>query len=219
MSPISKMNKESTTILVLDPSAAHLAYCIAELDSNKKEIYIEHVGMLWASVGWPKGKRFSYIKTCLTELVRMQPKLDAIYTEGFFVNPKQMFGAAVIPTINGIVEMIAYEQRVDHYEEIPPPSWRALLKIKPTKDENGKRDYKTPTKLAVEAKMGPLPEQVTNNLNSAKQRKTPTDIADCLAITLAIADLNQLTSVKLSNVPFYNFTFLNKVQEINKEYK
>jgi len=200
--PLIDINK-TKTILVIDPSASHLAYCLADLNKEKNELQIFYVGMLWTKSKWKRGLRFYYVQKCVYHLLNsLKDALpSAVYVEGFFANPKQMFGSAVIPTINGLIECLTVPYKVAYFE-IPPPTWRSNLGIKPIKNSIGKRDYKVPTKAYVESILGKLPDEIPSNSND-KMRTTPSDIADVLAITIAIGKHHGLDKARLWGSTFY----------------
>lgn len=208
--------------MVIDPSASHLAYALVEIDFKEKCIIFNSVGMLWTSSSLEKGQRFSYMRQAISFLMQQEPCPYAVYTEGFFANPKQMSGSAVIPTVNGIIEMVAAEESLKgpqevEYFEVSPPSWRAILGIKPNVTEiagKKKRDYKIPTKTAVEARINSLiPDQINSNVN-LKPRNTPYDISDVMAIALAVAKEHGITRVELSSTCFDNPVILRQLETI-----
>lgn len=215
MAEIAKINdpKGHKTFLVIDPSASHLAYVIIDVDFDKKDAGILSAGMMWTKTSYSKGQRFSYIRKGIQTLLNVLPLVDIVYTEAFFANPKQMQGSAVIPVVNGLIELSCVEVSREpiQYEEIPPTSWRSILGIKPVINrvfEGGKfknkRDYKTPTLQLVELTLGKLPEQVMSNVTS-KLRDTPHDLSDALAIGLAI-----LKEHGIEKVEFFGNTWHNK---------
>lgn len=224
MTPINKLDK-TQTILVIDPSAAHMAYCIAEINLEEKNMHVWTIGMLWTPGTWEKGKRFTYMLKSLETILNEAPIKTAIYTEAFFSNPKAMMGSAVIPTVNGIIELCAYKESTGlvkiAYSEVSPSSWRSTLQIKPdmTVDTKGKRkrDYKNPTKRTVESLFKfKMPDEIKSNLND-KTRIIPYDITDCLAITLSIAKEHGISSFTIDDRSFYNFSLHEKFKRIANE--
>jgi Holliday junction resolvasome RuvABC endonuclease subunit len=145
---------------------------------------MEHSGMIWVPDGWTKGRRFTYMLNALKWLIN-EVKPDLIRTEAFFVSFKLRVGTSVIPTVNHLIEMATYQLGLDiPVEEVSPSSWRKVIGIKPT-IVNGKKDFKLPTKLKVEELLNQqLPPTVPSNING-KERNTPSDIADAMAIFLA----------------------------------
>lgn len=198
---ILKLDITKSRVLVIDPSAMHMAYVVAEVDLDTKTSKPIRSGMIWCKSGWSKGQRFSFVDYAIRTLIK-EESISDVYTEGFFVNPKMMFGSGVIPTINGLIEMNCYRSGINYKQEIPPPTWRAALGLKAIKDSKGKRDWKTPTKDIVESKLVKLPLTLTHNV-TGKQKKTPFDISDVLAMYMAICKDNNLT-INLPNVDIFS---------------
>lgn len=199
----------SHTYVFFDPSASHLSYCVVQVDLDTKEAVIKACGMLWTRSKWNRGQRFAYMQKALTALINaFGLNIDGCITEAFFANPKLLFGSSVIPTVNAFIEIAASERNIG-YLEIGPPSWRSVLNIKPTKDAKGKRDFKTPTKSYVEAVIGKLPEKIASNID-LKERNTPTDVPDCLAICLAYSKHVGITNITLSSNVYYPIDYLNQ---------
>lgn len=181
-------------------------------------MYFNSIGMLWTKPSFSKGQRFSYIRQGISVLMQTEPVPYAVYTEGFFANPKQMMGSAVIPTINGIIELVSAEeslkgpQEVEYYE-VSPSAWRATLSIKPTMsiiDGKKKRDYKVPTKKAVEAIIGSkLPEDMISNING-RPRQTPYDISDVMAIAIAVGKEHGISRFEVTSPMCYDNPVLLK---------
>jgi Holliday junction resolvasome RuvABC endonuclease subunit len=171
--------------MVVDPSGSHLAYTICEVDPITSKLVILDVGMIWTTDKWNLGQRFTYIFNCL-ELIVREADVDHIFTEAYFSSPNFRSGTHIIPTINHIMQMIAYQSDKDiTYEEISPTAWRKPLAIKADVKE-GKKDFKGPTKKRVEESLGRLPEEVISNI-TGNFRSLPTDIPDALAISLYVA--------------------------------
>jgi len=183
---IQELNRKQR-LLVIDPSASHLAYVICEIEPGQS-MTILRSGMLWTHDKWSLGKRLNYMKYNFTLLMK-EFNVEKVYTEQYFMNPKMLSGGtAVIPTINAVLQMCIDELgKPIEFEEIPPPSWRSILGIKPSMTKVGaktKRDYKEPTKAIVRLSIQP-PEQITSNI-TMKLRDTPYDIYDALAMVLAL---------------------------------
>jgi Holliday junction resolvasome RuvABC endonuclease subunit len=205
-------------LLVVDPSASHLAYVICDIDPGKEATILKS-GMLWTHDKWSLGKRLNYMKTSFSFLIQ-EFKVDKIYTEQFFMNPKMLTGGtAVIPTINAILQMCIDESRqAIEFEEIPPPSWRAVLGIKATTTKVGaktKRDFKEPTKDHVRLSIQP-PDRLFSNV-TLKERDTPYDIYDALAIVLALTKKAQCNSLILGNNVFADQELLLKLRAKSDE--
>lgn len=204
MAPLS-LNITEPRLLVIDPSANHLAYVIVNNQT------IESCGMIWTKDSWIKGKRFSYMAKAI-QLLLTEFKVNHVFTEAFFVNPKQMLGSAVIPVINGLIELTSYEHKAS-YQEITPPSWRAILQIKAFKDDKGKKDYKTPVRNKVIEVLGPIPDKVISNI-TGKDRDLPHDLTDSLGITLAILNSMNYNNIKLAENSFNNLVINNQLKGI-----
>lgn len=207
--PVPPVNNE--TILVFDPSASHMAYCICTIKDNKA--VITNAGMLWTKDSWSKGRRFSYMKKVISYLMLVY-KPSKCFTEAFFANPKLLAHSAVIPTVNGLIELCSYDNDNIAYNEVSPSWWRSVLSIKPTKID-GKRDYKVPTADTVSALLGKgkVPEVIISNV-TGKERTTPHDLTDVLAITLSLLTANKVQKVDLADKTFYNETVLKYLKEM-----
>lgn len=204
------------SFLVLDPSASHLAYALVTMDFNKATLFIENVGMVWTKDSWSRGKRYRYMFKSIEVLASGNKDAvpGALLTEGFFVNPKMMFGSSVIPTINSLIEMTADEKGLGYYE-LGPSTWRGILGIKPTKNEAGKRDYKVPTANLVD-QFVKVPSEIPSNINR-KMRKLPNDVTDVLAIAIALGRHHGLNKVSQSNVAFLPFHWLEALSKLAEE--
>lgn len=216
---IPTLNPVNQTILVIDPSASHLAYCYIDLDFKTKEAHFQSTGMLWTKGTWNRGQRFLYMNRCFDVMLNGIPSHipNTIVSEQYFVNPKMLSGGtAVIPVINGLLEMKAAELGDVQYTETPPPSWRSQLGIKFLKDSKGKRDYKTPTVNAVEANGIKIPDAVISNI-TLKARETPYDISDCLAIGLAVCKANGFSNITVSNTLFHPKMLTDEFNRVSKE--
>lgn len=204
---------DNQTILFIDPSAQHLAYCFVDFDFKNMEAFISGCGMIWTKASWTKGQRFHYMNNCFNLLMKGLPGFipNMAVTEQFFMNPKLRSGVAVVPSVNALLEMNCSIHNID-YGEIPPPSWRSELNIKAIK-LNGKRDYKQPTKEVVENFIGSLPEEIKSNV-TLKPRSTPSDISDVLAISLAHIQNMGFKKIDKSNILFIPY---NIIEALNKE--
>lgn len=209
---ISDLNRKMR-LLVVDPSASHLAYVICDIEPGK-EAHILKSGMLWTHDKWSLGKRLNYMKTSFSFLIQ-EFQIEKIYTEQFFMNPKMLTGGtAVIPTINAILQMcIDDSRRQIEFEEIPPPSWRAVLGIKAVTVKAGsktKKDFKEPTKAYVRLSIQP-PDKLLSNV-TLKERDTPYDIYDALAIVLALTKKAGCNSLVLGDNVFTDQELLLKLR-------
>lgn len=203
--------------LFIDPSSSHLAFCLATLDLNKKEMYIVAVGMLWTKDSWTKAKRYRYMLNAATILVDGTKEVlpHVLVTESFFMNPKLPMGSAVVPTINALLNMAAEEKEVI-YQELGPSAWRGILGIKYATIA-GKRDYKVPTANLVKKSIT-VPETIPSNINR-KERQLPHDITDVLAIALAVAKHHNITKIVTANTAFYPVDLLDKFAKLAEKVK
>jgi len=203
---------QNVPFLAIDPSSAHLAYALAEIDN--KELYIHHAGMLWTKPNWSKGKKLIYMHYAFEYLINgIVPVPAQVFTEAYFMNPKLRMGVAVVPTINHLLEMRCTHPTLVPMQEVPPPSWRRVLGIKPSY-ANGKRDYKQPTREAVEAYMK-VPETILSNI-TGKARATPHDMTDALAIAIAVGEENGIDKVTSGNVCFKNIGLEEHLRKFNE---
>jgi Holliday junction resolvasome RuvABC endonuclease subunit len=188
-----------------------MAYAVCTIKHNKA--VITNCGMLWTKDSWSKGRRFSYMKKAITYLMLVYNP-SKCFTEAFFANPKLLAHSAVIPTVNGLIELCSYDQGDLPYNEVSPSWWRSVLNIKPTKTE-GKRDYKIPTAQAVKEALPRIavPEVVLSNV-TGKERATPHDMTDVLAIVLSLLKANNITSIDLTDKTFYNENVLKYLKEM-----
>jgi len=205
--------------LIIDPSASHLAYAIVTFDFIKKDLHIDACGMLWTKDDWSRGKRYRYMYKAIQTLAsgNVDGVPNAIFTEGFFVNPKMMFGSSVIPTINSLAEMAADDLKIPFFE-MGPSTWRGILGIKPAITMvNGKRtrDYKVPTADFVSTLIK-LPEKIPSNINR-NMRLVPNDVTDVLAIAIALGRHHGLQKVSQSNTAFHPLLWIEKLEQLAKE--
>jgi len=210
-----RLEDKDQKFLVCDPSASHLSYVLCEYDSKAKELFISAVGMLWTKADWSRGNRFLYMNRAFETIIQSRYIPTTICSEQYFIaGSKFGAGVAVIPIINGLLEMNCAQFNLK-YLEVPPPSWRSTLGIKFIKDASGKRDYKTPTKDMV-LKSIQVPEEIESNI-TRKPRATPHDMFDALAITLAMAKELNVKKVTVDNAAFLPFDLIEKLHNISKE--
>lgn len=209
------LNKTCKTVLVIDPSSNHLAYTISTINTKTNEFTVVKSGMVWTKDSWVKGKKYLNIHDSIEYLLNNKYFIvDTVVTEQYFMNFKLKSGMSSVPTVNGIIQMLCAKYGVT-YLETPPPSWRTALSIKPVKDSEGKNDYKVPTAKAV-SKYINVPKTIKSNI-TLKERSTPHDITDCLAITLALAIKNNFVNIDKSNTVFLGYGFVDELNEISKE--
>jgi len=197
--------------IVVDPSAEHTAYVCMEL--KDKVATIHYAGLLWVKGSWNRGQRFLYMSQCFETLL-VGSSTDSLVTEKYFVAPSK-FGAgiAVVPIINGLLEMTCAKHKVG-FLEIPPPSWRSVLGIKHIKDAKGKRDYKTPTKDLVNRMIKGIPTEIQSNI-TLKNRATPHDLFDALAISLSLLKQGGYDTIVLANEDVFSpSSLISKFNEL-----
>lgn len=88
--------------------------------------------------------------------------------------------------------------------------------VKPVRDSKGKRDYKKPTRDAVEAYMD-VPETLVSNV-TGKTRATPHDMTDALAIAIAVGVENGIDKVTSGNVCFKNIGLEEHLRKFDELY-
>lgn len=177
-------------VLFLDVSSACTGYSVASVDFTSKEITWKSAGALWLDPKWSHQEKYSYMFNALSTYFFIVEQVDYVVVEQYSINPKKMSGVTVVPEMHGAIKTGAWENGIK-VSSILPQSWRAILGIKPniTLDKNGKkkRDYKLPTKQKVESLMGKLPDKITSNITK-KERQTPSDLFDAMAIGTAWLD-------------------------------
>ena len=206
------------TILAIDPSGSHLAYVIASLDLEAKEIFIIAAGMLWTPASYDKGERLRYMQSCIDSLITNPPYsqyiLEAVISEAYFSNPRLLTSAgSIIPTVNNFLQMATSEAGVK-YQELGPSTWRSILQMKSVKDHAGKRDWKTPAIDYVE-RYKTMPEKLRSNVDG-RMRNTPHDLTDALCIALAVAKYHGCDKVDFSNIWDYPLALLTRFAQIAK---
>jgi Holliday junction resolvasome RuvABC endonuclease subunit len=192
-------------ILVIDPSASHLAYCIIEFNGGLATV--RSANIIWTKDSWSRGKKFTFMQNCISSIIQIEAP-DFVYSEAFFTNPKMKMGSLVIPVINGLIEMICHQHTLPEPEFISPTVWRKVLDIKADKS-SGSRDYKGPTKQAVEKFLNmSFPATVISNM-TGNSRAFPNDISDVVAIGLAISLESGYKHIDYSKDFLYNSNYGN----------
>lgn len=190
-----KYPREGQTILVLDPSAEHMAFSIVKLSSGTATI--TNSGMLYASSSWSLGRRLYYMYKGLKYIIEFF-KVDYIVTEDFVIPKFRQSGITVIPTINNNLKMLIWELgNTIELNEVSTTTWRKNLGISsvPALDKKGqlmmsskgksKKDWKVPCRQKVEEVLClKLPKTLLANTN-LKERTLPHDISDCLGIAIS----------------------------------
>lgn len=215
MSPV-KLCIANKHILVIDPSASHLAYSLCEVVDNK--FIFNSIGMLWTLDKWKNGQKLFYMYYAFRLLLKKALNLDSVYSESYFVNFKQRMGVSMIPTVNNLLQMVIFEVKKDiEYAEISASTWRKVLNITPFKFDDGSKDYKVPTKLRVcEILSTDLPEMLISNV-TGKERALPHDVTDCMAIALSIGKELKCGEFILSKDAFNNSMLLDELRKVKED--
>lgn len=177
----------SINVLFLDVSSSCTGYSVAAVDFGAKKVEWKSTGALWLDPKWSHQEKYSYMFNALASYFFIVEQIDYIVVEQYSINPKKMAGVTVVPEMHGSIKAGAWENGIK-VSSILPQSWRAILGIKPnvTLDSKGKkkRDYKEPTKVSMEKRFPNIPDKIISNMTS-KERQTPSDLYDALAIGLA----------------------------------
>lgn len=218
-------------ILFIDPSSEHLGWCIMSYQGNTA--LIEKSGMLYASSSWELGRKLHYMHHGLKYLVQ-NFQVNQIVTEMFEMPKFRQMGISVIPTINNNLKMLSYEITSEtggslDVLEWPISSWRKNLGISwvPAKNSKGellltdkgnsKQDWKIPAKIKVEETLKiKIPDQILSN-SDLKMRKTPYDLSDCLAISIAYAIKHHYPIIKSSENVFENDKIMTILYTMRKK--
>lgn len=209
---------EGRRILIIDPSSEHIGFAIMSCVGDSATI--EKAGMLYASSSWDLGRKLHYMYHSIKYLVQ-HFQVNLIITEMFEMPKFRQMGISVIPTINNNLKMLSYEITSEtggtlDVLEWPISSWRKNLSISwvPAKKASGelimtpkgnyKQDWKIPAKAKVEEFLKlKIPDQLLAN-SDLKLRKTPYDLSDCLAISIAYAIKNHYPIIKADLKIFEN---------------
>ena len=222
---------EGRKILFLDPSSEHMGFAIMTCSGDRA--IIEKAGMLYASSSWDLGRKLHYMYSAIKYLV-LNFQINTIVTEMFEMPKFRQMGISVIPTINNNLKMLSYEITSEtggsiEVVEWPISSWRKNLGISwvPAKKANGeliktekgnyKQDWKIPAKNKVEEFLKiKIPDQLLDN-SSLKLRKTPYDLSDCLAISIAYALKHNYPIIKSSPEVFENQKIMTILYTMRKK--
>lgn len=180
----------SVNILFLDISSSCTGYAVASVDFAAKSVQWNSAGALWLDPKWAHQEKYAYMHHALSTYFFIVEQVDYIVVEQYSINPKKMAGVCVVPEMHGAIKAGAWENGIK-VSSILPQSWRAILGIKPnvtvTSAGKKKRDYKEPTKDTVEQYCTSIPDKLTSNI-TGKDRQTPSDLYDALAIGMAWLD-------------------------------
>jgi len=180
-------------ILFLDVSSSCTGYSVASVDFLNKKAEITKAGCIWLDPNWDHAQKYDYLYNMVQVYFETVEQVDHIVVEQYSVNTSKMSGVLVSPEAHGVIKAAAYSNGVK-VSSILPQSWRAILKIKPKLTDTGKgkpkRDFKAPTKEKVLDMMA-VPEEVISNITK-KNRQTPSDLYDAVAIGVAWLQKNNL---------------------------
>jgi Holliday junction resolvasome RuvABC endonuclease subunit len=195
----------SVNVLFLDISSSCTGYAIASLNIGDKSApaTIKSAGCLWFGSDWDHQTKYSYLFNAVLTYFEVVEQIDLIIHEQYSVNVDRMSGVLISPEITGVVKVAAKENGVK-VDSILPQTWRAALGIKPDVTEvNGKkkRNYKLPTKEAMDKLFKCIPEEVTSNISN-KKRSTPSDLYDALGVCLGWLKKNGYGKIVYNKIEF-----------------
>lgn len=173
---------ESVNILFLDISSTCTGYCIANINFQSKKVDFIKSGAIWLDKSdWNRQDKYVYMFNAILNYFWIIEGADYIVVEEYMLNKRKLHGVQVVIEMHGAIKTAAGENGVS-VDSILPQTWRAQLGIKAVKDAKGKRDFKQPTKEKV-AEYLTVPERIVSNITN-KERNTPTDIYDAVAIAM-----------------------------------
>jgi Holliday junction resolvasome RuvABC endonuclease subunit len=190
--------------LFLDLSSTCSGYSVAKMEGRKCTIV--RAGAMWFPSDCANGQKYYQMQQAVSEFYTVNAVTDIIY-ESYHVNPNQVGNSLVVPEMIGAMKAACYDVfgMPIGCEELGPTSWRGILGIQaiktPKLDKQGKptfkksrsgrmmeaveRDYKTPTINYVDKILdNQIPKMLKSNI-TGKERATPNDLYDSLAICIA----------------------------------
>jgi hypothetical protein len=190
--------------LFLDMSSSCTGYCVSKFEANK--CIISRAGAMWFPSDCENGQKYYQMQQAVGEFYTVNAITDIIY-ESYHVNPNQVGNSLVVPEMIGAMKAACYDifGMPIGVEELGPTAWRGILGIKAVKtpkiDKQGnpvfrksragrmmevvERDYKTPTIEYVDKVLNnQIPKTLISNI-TGKERATPNDLYDSLAICIA----------------------------------
>lgn len=178
-------------ILFLDASSSCTGYSKILVDGDS--VAFLSVGCVWFGADWNHGQKYNY----LYDLMHNEfSDIDGLVVEQYSVNMKKGSGILVSPELHGVIKLFSNQMGIE-MEYIAPQTWRSVLGIKATKtkDSKGKakKDFKVPTAEYVKGIIN-VPEVILSNITK-KERQTPNDVTDAIALSLAWAKRNKLKIV------------------------
>ncbi len=191
-------------ILFLDASSSCTGFSILETDFLNKKAKLIKAGCIWFDSHWEHARKYDYIYGMIQEHFWVTEQIDHIVAEQYSINTKKMSGALVSPELHGVIKASAYSNGIA-VSLILPQTWRAQIGVKPIVTQKGKKktkDYKTPTADIVK-KFVPVPDTIVSNITK-KERQTPNDVTDAIAIALGWANKNNI-KVTVDNCSFNDY--------------
>lgn len=196
---------QDCTFLFLDISSSCTGFAIAKINFMTKTAELTKAGAIWLDSDWEHGKKYDYMYDVVQNFFYIVESADYLVVEQYSINTKKLMGVSVVSEMQGAIKAAAYSNGLK-VESILPQQWRSILKIK-ADVKNGKRDYKTPTKVKINS-LVKVPDEITSNL-TGKKRQTPSDVYDAMAIALAWLSRNGI-KVKVDNCDFTNYVNYSK---------
>lgn len=195
---------EEVNILFLDCSSTCTGYAVMRINFEKKTCSLTSCGALWLNNrNWRDQERYSYMFHALSGYFWIVEKVDYVVAEQYSINPSKMIGVQVLPELMGVIKAASEENGVK-CSTILPQTWRSQLGIKPvvttSKGGNSKKDYKSPTKDKVLEYFN-IPETSISNI-TGKERATPSDLYDAIAIALGWTKKYGITTLVPSEFSF-----------------
>jgi Holliday junction resolvasome RuvABC endonuclease subunit len=178
-------------VLCLDASSSCTGYSKILVDGDS--VVISSVGCIWFGVDWDHGQKYNYLYDLLHKEFS---DIGGLVVEQYSVNMTKGNGILVSPELHGIIKLFANQMGIK-MEYIAPQTWRSVLGIKAIKVKNKKgkekRDFKVPTAEYVSGIVN-IPETMTSNITK-KERQTPNDVTDAIALSFAWVKRNKLKIV------------------------
>lgn len=191
---------ETVNILFLDISSTCTGYCIANVNFDTKKVDFLKSGAIWLDKSdWTRQDKYVYMFNAILNYFWIVEGTDYMVVEEYMLNKRKLHGVQVVIEMHGAIKTAAGENGVT-VSSILPQTWRAQLGIKAIKDAKGKRDFKTPTKDKV-LEYTKVPSRITSNI-TGKDRNTPSDIYDAVAIAMGWCNKLGLTKWNFSQMEY-----------------
>lgn len=196
------VNLKESNFIFFDISSTCVGYTVVSLNFENKTADFQSAGAIWLP-DLSHGKKYNYMRNAITTYFDIVHKIDYVVYEMYSVNPNKGVGMMVVPEMVGSIKEALAEIGVE-CSGILPQSWRAILKIKATStqksDGKTERDFKSPTREKVLEYLT-VPEQVVSNVTN-NTRKTPSDLYDSLAISIAWLNKMGFKKLTFNNIKF-----------------